>query len=301
MKKLMTLSTIFALSFSILNGFTASASTPISASTSQAQENSSRYIKLTGVIKEIDKKDEKKRTVIVEGENKSETHLTLSHETLLLSAKATEGLQEPSLEKGDHIEAYYDKNKPMILIYPAQITPEIIIAHHEGNQVKVSKFDDQWISDDHQLQLNITEQTVILDQQGDIIQKEDLNGKELIVFYTVSTRSIPAQTIPHKVIALNDRIKELPKEINEIIAQDRYTVDGTTMIPLRKVVEHFGYEVEWKPETYSIILSKQNSSFQITIGENRYAYNRSLQYFDIAPEIKDGKTYVPEGFLQPLL
>ena len=35
------------------------------------------------------------------------------------------------LKKGATVEAYYDKNKPMILIYPTTVTPEIVIVKDE--------------------------------------------------------------------------------------------------------------------------------------------------------------------------
>ena len=35
--------------------------------------------------------------------------------------------------------------------------------------------------------------------------------------------------------------------------------------------------------------------------EKRFAYHRSLEYFDVIPEIKNGKTYASEVFLDLLL
>lgn len=72
------------------------------------------------------------------------------------------------------------------------------------------------------------------------------------------------------------------------------------MIPIRKVAEHFGYKVEWQNESATIEIRQQNRSFLISIGKEQYSYNKSLRYFKVVPEIKNGKAYVPEEILDIL-
>lgn len=112
------------------------------------------------------------------------------------------------------------------------------------------------------------------------------------MFFDVSTRSIPAQTTPRKLIVL-DHIAELPMVVQELINQDHYTKDGVNMIPLRDIADHLGYHVKWHQETLSVLLSKPNRTFRIRIGEKGN--------FTVSPDLIDGKSYVPDEFLHQLL
>lgn len=271
---------------------------------SNQQQDGSNFIKTSGIISKVIKDDVKLPKLIVENKEKTtETHLNISDETLVFNSGTTEQLQIDSFKEGQLIDAYYDKHKPMIMIYPPQITPEIVIINDEDKTgfVKVALFDENLISLDNELKLTIDDKTVILNEKGDNISANDLSGKELMVFYTVSTKSIPAQTTPTKIIALTDLAKKhLLEEAQSAIGDDYFMVDETKMIPIRKVAEHFGYKVEWKSESQAIEIRKQNHSFLVSIGKEQYGYNKSLGYFKRAPEIKNSKTYVPEEFLDIL-
>ena len=57
------------------------------------------------------------------------------------------------------------------------------------------------------LQLNISEKTTILTTLGtkSILSADDVKGKDAVVFYDITTRSIPAQTTPSLVLLLEER------------------------------------------------------------------------------------------------
>ena len=191
------------------------------------------------------------------------------------------------------MEAYYDKNKPMILIYPAQITPELffVMDEEEPVSVKVGKFDEDFLSLDKELKLNIGEKTTLLNQQGEKIEMAELKGKELVVFYSITTMSLPPQTPPTKIIALDpltdeetveeEENQEFRRQFWTMIENDHYVKDGIKMIPLRKVAEELGYFVLSQPKTNGAFLTKGNLSFTITRGEKSYGFNKSLQQFTI--------------------
>jgi len=243
------------------------------------------------------------KLIVENKEQTTETHLNISDETLIFNSGSTEQLQINSFKEGQLIDAYYDRHKPMIMIYPPQITPEIVIINDEDKIgfVKVALFDENLISLDNELKLTIDDKTVILNEKGENISASELGGKELIVFYTTSTKSIPAQTTPTKIIALTELTKKhMLEEAQFAIGDDYYMVNGTKMIPIRKVAEHFGYKVEWQNESQAIEIRKQNRSFLISIGKEQYGFNKSLGYFKVAPEIKSSMTYVPEEFLDIL-
>ncbi|WP_167577506.1 copper amine oxidase N-terminal domain-containing protein [Ammoniphilus sp. YIM 78166] len=261
----------------------------------------SRYIKFSGIVTEVKQTDQSLTFIVKNPENDMQMVFPVSHGVLMFSNSTTEKLEYQALQRGVNIEVYYDKHKPVPLIYPATAAPEIILVRDkEIGEVKVSKFDEQFLSLDQELKLNLSQDTILLNEQGEPIKKDDLQGKELIVFYTFTTKSIPAQTSPKKIIALDDQA-ERPIEVEQLIGEDHYVKEGMRMIPLRKIAEHAGYNVEWDPSSQIVTLRKQNQSFTISISEKAYGFNRSLRYFEVAPEIINGKTYVQDEILTMLI
>lgn len=274
---------------------------------SEEVKDASDFMKAAGVITDIENR-KNERMVTVENDQGLITIFRIQNNTLLFNSGTTNELKPADLKKDMKVEAYYDKNKPMILIYPAQITPELFIVRDEekpGN-VKVGKFDEDFLSLDKELKLNIGEETAIVNQEGKKIKRADLKGKELAVFYSMTTRSLPPQTPPTKIIALDplgdEGTLEVPKSVVSIIENDHYMKDGVKMIPLRRVAEELGYHVLSQSKINGALLTKGNVSFTITRGEKIYGYNKSLHQFTVAPELIGGnKTYVSEEFLEMLL
>lgn len=58
------------------------------------------------------------------------------------------------------------------------------------------------------LAIHISDETVIVDTYGEKVSKDELAGKDLVVFYGPTTFSIPGQTTPEKIIVLNNDAKE---------------------------------------------------------------------------------------------
>lgn len=324
MKKISTIALAALLAGSTLGSYSALAqedSTPaIKDKEREEVQNTTNYMKATGVIQEIEKETDGIRLTI-ENEDKLITILRINDESLLFNNATTNQLKLADLKKGAIVEAYYDKNKPMIMIYPATVTPEIVIVKDgkDFGSVKISQFDKNFLSLDGELKLNIGEETPLFNRQGEAIELDDLQGKELVVFYSITTMSLPPQTPPTKVIALDNETVEAPGEVapevtpepevkpeestgvEEIIANDHYMKNGVKMIPLRKVAERLSYKVTSQPKVNGVLVTLQNSSFTITRGEKMYGYNKSLRQFEIAPELKGMKTYVSEDFLELLI
>lgn len=263
--------------------------------------DSTDFMEFSGLITDV-KKDKEFLTLIVENKDKSlEMHFPLSDKVLLFNSDSTEAFDKDKLVKGLTITAYYDKNKPMLMIYPPRITPEIIVVNGKNmGQVKVSKFNDQYVSLDNELKLNISDETILLNKQGDKIKKEKLQGKELIVFYDISTRSIPAQTTPKKIIAWDNR-DQLFEQVQEAVGDDYYIKNGMKLLPIKKVAEHLGYKVKWDSKNATVELGKQNQTIQINIGKEKYSLNRSLRSFEVVPAVINDAPFVSEEILEVLL
>ncbi|PJO40847.1 copper amine oxidase N-terminal domain-containing protein [Lysinibacillus xylanilyticus] len=210
------------------------------------------------------------------------------------------------LKEGDKIVAYTFANKPQKLIYPPQFNPDVVIVEtKEAGFVEVDYFFENLTNTYEMLKLNIGENTELLNTKGEKVSAKDLKEKNLVVFYTVSTKSIPAQTTPSKVIVLDEESgntteNTVDAEIAEIIATDYYEVDGTKMVPLRLIAEKLGYKVE--STSKGAIVSKGNLSYTITRGEKMFGYNKALRPLHTAPALLEGnKTYVPVEFVEEYL
>ncbi len=100
---------------------------------------------------------------------------------------------------GDRVTGYYDGNAPAILIYPPQYPALVVVKESPYQNVKVGYFDNQLVSSDGQLKLNLSPLTPIILRNGQRFTQYPA-GRNLIVIYGASTRSIPAQTTPSTII-----------------------------------------------------------------------------------------------------
>lgn len=102
---------------------------------------------------------------------------------------------------GDHVTGYYDGNAPAILIYPPQFQALVMVKDNLNQNIKVDYFNNQLFSSDGQLQLNLSSNTQLLLTNGQLFTEYPGN-RDLIVYYGPTTRSIPAQTTPYRIIVL---------------------------------------------------------------------------------------------------
>jgi hypothetical protein len=100
---------------------------------------------------------------------------------------------------GDSVTGYYDGNAPVPLIYPPQYRALIMVKDNPYQNVKVDYFNSQLESSDGQLKLNLSPFTPIVLTNGQAFSRNPAN-RNLIVIYGPTTRSIPAQTTPYKII-----------------------------------------------------------------------------------------------------
>lgn len=255
------------------------------------------FIKTEGTIQAIEKNGDVTLYTIKHGEESPV--LAVTNETLVYDNTG----EKVELKKGDKVTAYTDANKPMILIYPPQYSPDAVIVETEKEGfTAVGTFDEELTDMQLKLQLHIDdEKTKLESASGKEVKAEDLKEQNLLVFYTVTTRSIPAQTTPEKVIVLDTEQEEGTQNgVDDIIANDHYEKNGVKMVPLRLIAEELDYKV--KSTGKGAILSKGAMSYTVTRGDVNYGYNKSIVKLDAAPELlEQNKTYVPEAFIEELM
>ena len=102
---------------------------------------------------------------------------------------------------GDIVTGFYETGVPTLLIYPPQL-PAIVMAKTKPSQnVKVDYFNQQLVSSDGTLKLNISPSTQVMLENGQYFAGVPAN-RDLIVVYGATTRSIPAQTTPDQIIVM---------------------------------------------------------------------------------------------------
>ena len=278
-------------------------------------------IDVDGIIKtttDVNNKDDQNNTV-----NLKITDDTLVYDNLG-NKKALSDLTD-----GSKITVFTGSYEPTPLILPVQYTANVIIINgdKEGN-VNVDTYladEEGYTNAANNLNIAAADDTKIVDKD-EKEYKGDLDKNDLIVFYGASTKSIPAQTTPTKVVVLGENefalkqieaaknatpaptaapeVTEAPQVsyaglVNVVIGDknvsDVYAKDNTTMVPLREVAEAAGFTVTWDAENRAVILN--DGVYSLKIGENSYVKGKMMPLtLSAAPEIVNDLTYVPAEF-----
>lgn len=248
-----------------------------------------------------------------ENEMESVINYNVNDDTLVYTAKG-EKKSLKDVEKDANITVFANSYAPAPMIFPPQYTASVIIINDEETvgSVDVNTYnvvDETLVNVSNTLALNISEDTVVVDTDDKEVSADELDNKDLMVFYTVSTRSIPAQTTPEKVVVLGEssipeitvdpEATEAPVDytdatsikVNDVVVDNVYVKDDTLMVPLRAIAEGLGFTVEWNGDIQAVTL---NGVYSLNIGENSYVKGKMVPItLSAAPEIKDDLTYVP--------
>lgn len=266
---------------------------------------------------------------------------TIIDKTIVLGFAKGDVKSVKDIKKGDKITVYTDAYSPAPLIMPPQYQADVIVV--EDAAATLSNIDvDTYIKGENEmlvnaantLALNIGDETEIVDREGNKVDAKDLDKKDLAVIYGASTRSIPAQTTPNKVIVLGENEMALaqieaaknepavtpaptetpaaPEEfdnmyVNSVSVGDKVITniyrkdDNTLMLPLREIAETLGFTVTWDGDLKAVMLN--DGMYSLKIGENGYVKGKMVpMQLSAAPEIKeDDLTYVPFEYFTEVL
>jgi len=105
------------------------------------------------------------------------------------------------VSRGNMVTGFYDENTAVPLIFPPQFRAIVMARDTPYQNVKVDYFNNQLLSSDNNLKLNIAPRTKIVLENGQAFSNNPAN-RNLIVVYGATTKSIPAQTTPYKIIVM---------------------------------------------------------------------------------------------------
>ncbi|MBP3361562.1 MAG: copper amine oxidase N-terminal domain-containing protein [Clostridia bacterium] len=282
------------------------------------QETHSAFVTFTGKITAVEEDMYKAETE--DGEefliNKNYLQLSITNEGDMTEIAA-----------GDQVTIYVRENTPTVLSLPAQYSPTVIVKNTEAvSAVDVDKYIKSgendfgdYVNQAESLAIHVNDDTPVIKLTKETFDG-NLDGYDLIVVYEMTTRSLPAQTTPTRIIVLNKDAEDIPdvsdeteesidlSKVTKIVAGDAEipyeTVAGAeNMIPLRAVAEGLGFDVQWNDALKSITL---NGPYSLRIGEDSYIKGRMApitlgQAPVCVPVNGTGVTYVPAAFFTEVL
>ena len=142
-------------------------------------------------------------------------------------------------------------------------------------------------------------------------------GKNLLVFYSMQTMSIPAQTIPDKIVVVESmeaidtvtisfnvgsNVLDINNNKVEVEVAPYIAGEGTTLVPLRVISEAFGAEVTWDGETKTVTIIDGKTTIKVVIGSKTALVNGEDKTLEEAAELTgSGVTTVPLRFISETL
>lgn len=158
-------------------------------------ERRSKYLSVQGVVTDISNFDNGGCTKLfsIESRNGDITNFVVFPETYFIN--------NIRVRTGMFITIFYDSNIPAVLIFPPRYNAAVVALTDNSRFIKVDRFNRELVSQDGELKLNISPSTEIIIQNNQTFEG-NIGGRDLVVIYRNSTRSIPAQTNPEKIIVL---------------------------------------------------------------------------------------------------
>lgn len=284
----------------VMKGETTATPVPISAD-ADAQAEASAYISNTGKITEVADTEDGNKVFTMDNENGG-LRFVVAPTTTIVDRETGSVITADKLTEGMEVAVIYGANAPMgmsIPPYMGQVTA--VVANADKGSISVGHFNDDLLNEKDLLQLNISEKTTILTTLGtkSILSADDVKGKDAVVFYDITTRSIPAQTTPSLVLLLEER--EAVTEGTEEAAVDTKSVEAPEMVALRDAAEAKGYSVKWQGKTAPVVLEKDGMTAQITLGSTTYVVEGDMAMTSAAAaELTDGVLYVSADVVENL-
>ena len=192
----------------------------------EAQQNNieSQYMTISGTIKSITKemedsqnKEDATYSILVSKDDTDDVGILFAtgENAFIVNSKDGSFMTFDELQTGMKITAITAKNAPMTMSLPPMTNPIGFVVGEE-NFAATGYFDEEWTSQEIMLQLNISEETKIVDSKGTkkVFTQEDVQNQDCLVLYGITTRSIPAQTNPVFVMILEkSEIEEIAEGI----------------------------------------------------------------------------------------
>lgn len=149
------------------------------------------YVPVTGTIINITQGNDCCSQMISLRTRNGIVNFAVVPETLVIDSR--------QLRRGMEVAAFYDSSLPVPLIFPPQYRAQIVTALGRNEQIALNFFDQNLLAGDRSLQLNLAGNTNIQTVNGQNFTCSPGN-QTLLVYYSMTTRSIPPQTTPRRIV-----------------------------------------------------------------------------------------------------
>ena len=106
-----------------------------------------------------------------------------------------------TLQEGMEAIFFYLADSPVALVFPPQYDAIVVATQIKGAFVEVSYFNNSLINENMLLQLKLNKNVKILNTNNPTYFGNPANH-DLVIIFSTTTRSIPAQTTPLKIVVL---------------------------------------------------------------------------------------------------
>ena len=277
-----------------------------------------KYTKVDAKIVKVVTDDKK----VIYAANEDEIEASVA-ETVILDIEGN-AKEFSDIEEDQEVYIFVDSetgNPAYIVIKDEKIEANVAV-----DGFKVSETLGEYVDTQNFLAITVSEDTAIVDLDGNKLTADDIANKYLMVFYDKMTMSIPAITNPLKVIVLGDYepveaptvgIIKVPtaEPTEDLVAESVYDYEfvvdgadaitdenGVIIVPVRKYAEKIGLEVNWNGEDMSVTVGTIPMGVSFRIGENSYSKARMTPFtLEVAPQLINDTTYVPVSFFEQVL
>lgn len=276
------------------------------------------FVSETGTVGMLEEAEEDGSfAIFMENENGG-LRFMVSPETRILDRETGEYIFAEDVTEGMAITVIYSATAPMGMSLPPFIGQIAgLVVNTDLGSVAVGQFDSELYSLDADLQINIDEENTLMGYLNGArmpLNEEVIkNNGTAIVFYDMTTRSIPPQTTPTHVFFIEEEVMigeagigaELglaPLDASSSVEDDVVNPetglpDGWTpaqgarpiekeinFVPVRATAEALGYEVIWQGSDAPVIVQKDGVVLEIIMGSSIYLENG----FEVeAPEVAE--------------
>lgn len=223
-------------------------------------------------------------------------------ETLVMNVDTLEMMSVKDIKVGMNVTVVLNKNTPMTMSIPPMCSQQVAILVNSSNkQVEVGYFDETLTNEANTLKLNVSEDTMIQNSRGEkrVFTEEDIKKQDAIVIYSISTRSIPAQTNPEYVMILaptEEKVVDEEVVVNEKSATKEMGTDEGYMA-VRELATTLGYKVTWDNQTKTVTLTKEDKNIQLVVGKAGYTYNEETVTMKDAVKLEGNTVYIPKALI----
>ncbi len=211
------------------------------------------------------------------------------------------------IKEGQTVTAYDYPDSVRLMVYPETYSPVVlVVTTDEQTQFAVDTFtlssdegrEDMYLSSDGKLALSISQETTIT-HLTDKTSSDNIAQKVILVAYQKSTRGIPPVALAQNITVISD-VRKAPFNPEAYLNDSFVTDNGTLMLPLRKVLEDNGFDIQWDDETKTVHIN--SGFFSVKIGSDKYAVGRAMPTtLEEAAVIRNGLTYVPASYFTQIV